>query len=170
MTQKAKGASTAKQAGDAFAKGQKTMEQAVKASTEGYEQAVEMTKGHVEKTSAAVMRGYDDYAAFSKNSVSAFVEAGNIWSKGFEDMGKMFFEFAQASSQQSVDAAKTVMSAKTITDVVDAQSAFAKSSFDKIVSESTKMSELTMSISNEAAAPVQAQLNEVAAKFVSPTA
>jgi phasin family protein len=157
-----------KQTGDAFAAGQKTVEQAVKASTEGYEQAIEMTKDQVEKTSAAVMRGYDDYAAFNKDSVDAFVKAGNVWSKGFEDMGKMFFAFAQASSQQSVDAAKSVMGAKTITDIVDAQSAFAKTSFDNIVAESTKISELTMSVSNEAAAPVQAQFNVAAAKFANP--
>jgi len=169
MTQKAKGASSVKQSGDAFAAGQKTVEQVVKASTQGYEQAMEMTKDQVEKASAAVMSGFDDYAAFNKENVNAFVKAGNVWSKGFEDMGKMFFAFAQNSTQQSVEATKSFMGAKTITDIADAQSAFAKTSFDSIVAESTKISELTMSITNEASAPVQAQFNAAAEKFANPT-
>ena len=168
MTQKAKAASSAKQSGDAFAAGQKTVEQVVKASTQGYEQAMEMTKDQAEKTSAAVLRGYDDYAAFNKESVDAFVKAGTVWSKGFEDMGKLFFAFAQNSSQQSVEASKSFMGAKSVTDIVDAQSAFAKTSFDNMVAESTKISELTMSIANEASAPVQAQMNAAAEKFANP--
>lgn len=168
MTQKAKGASasTGKSAGDAFVAGQKSIEQVVAASTQGYEQVVEMTKEHVEKTSTAALKGYDDVAAFNKESMDAFAKAGEIWTKGFEDFGKACFEFAQGSAQESVEAAKSMMSAKTITDVVDAQSAFAKSSFDKAVAESTNLSELSMKIANEATAPIQAQFSAVAQKFV----
>lgn len=168
MTQKVKGASasTGKPASDAFVASQKSIEQVVEASTQGYEQVIEMTKEHVEKTNTAVLKGYEDFAAFNKESMDVFVKAGEIWTKGYEELGKACFEFAQGSAQESVEAAKSVMSAKTITDVVDAHSAFAKSSFDKTVAESTRLSEMTMKIANEATAPMQAQFSTVAQKFV----
>lgn len=135
------------------------------ASTQGYEQVVELTKEHVEKANTAVLKGYDDFAAFNKESVDAFTKAGNVWAKGFEAVGKAYFDFAQNSAQESVEVAKSIMAAKTITDVVDVQSAFAKSSFDKAVAESTSLSEMSMKIANEATAPIQAQFNAAAEKL-----
>jgi phasin family protein len=136
------------------------------ASTQGYEEVVEMTKDQVEKASMAALKGYDDFAAFNKESADAFTKASNVWAKGFEAVGKAYFDFAQNSAQESVEVAKTIMGAKTIADVVDAQSAFAKSSFDKGVAESTRLSGMSMKIANEATAPIQAQFSAAAEKFV----
>ena len=131
-----------------------------RASTQGYEEVVEMTKDQVEKASTAALKGYDDFAAFNKESANAFTKAINVWAKGFEAVGKAYFDFVQNSAQESVEVAKT------IADVVDAQSAFAKSSFDKGVAESTRLSGMSMKIANEATAPIQAQFSAAAEKFI----
>lgn len=149
----------AKQVEDAVAVGKKTVEQAMKASTEGYEQAMSMTKEQVEKASAAFFKGYDEVATLNKQNVEAMVKASDVLTKGAESVGKAYFDFAQASAEASVEATKAMMGAKTVKDLVDIQSDYARTSFDNFMAESTRISEMTVKLANEAFAPIQAQVN-----------
>ena len=151
--------SATKQVEDAVAIGKKTVEQAMKASTEGYEQAISMTKDQVEKASAAFFKGYDEVATLNKQNVEAMVKAGDVLTKGCETVGKAYFDFAQASAEASVEATKAMMGAKTVKDFVDIQSDFARTSFDNFMAESSRLSEMTVKLANEAFAPLQAQVN-----------
>ena len=172
MTTKAQGtAKTAtKPMEDAVAAGKQTIEQAVKASTESYEQVIAMGKEQVENASNAVFRGYDDFATLNKQGIEALVEASNIWAKGCEDLGKAYFSLAQETAEGGADVAKSIMKAKTFQDVIDIQTDFAKKRFDQLVSESTKMSELSVKVATDAMQPLQKQFDATVSKMVKPVA
>lgn len=148
----------------------KQIEDAVAAGKQTVEQAVAATKEQVEKASSAALKGYDEFAALNKDTVDAYVKAGNVFAKGFEDLGKTVFAFAQTQAEANVNAAKALMSAKTINDVVEIQSDLARNQFDAFVAESTKVSEMTVKVANETAEPIQAQLNIVVEKVMKPVA
>ncbi len=152
-------AAASKQIEDAVEAGKKTVEQAMKASTEGYEQALNVTKEQVEKASEAFFKSYDEMSAMNKEGVDAFVKAGEVLTKGAESLGKAYFDFAQASAEASVEATKAMMAAKTVKDFVDIQSDFARTSFDNFLSESTRLSEMSVKVANEAFDPLKAQFN-----------
>lgn len=152
-------ADATKQIEEAVEVGKKSVEQAMKASTEGYEQAINMTKEQVEKASEAFFKSYDEVSAMNKESVDAFVKAGEVLTKGSESVGKAYFDFAQASAEASVEATKAMMGAKTVKDFFDIQSEFARTSFDNFLSESTRLSEMSVKVANEAFDPLKAQLN-----------
>ncbi|MCR9218975.1 MAG: phasin family protein [Alphaproteobacteria bacterium] len=143
----------------------KKMDEAVQVGKQTVEQAVAATKEQVEKASTAALKGYDEFATINKTSMDAFVKSSNIMAKGFEDLGKAYFAFAQSAAEQNVAAAKKLMTAKTINDVVDIQSDIARTSFDAWVAESTKMSEMGMKVANEAFEPIQAQFTTVVEKM-----
>ena len=170
MTTKAQGAAKAatKPIEDAVAAGKQTIEQAVKASTESYEQAIAMGKEQVESASSAMFRSYDDLATMNSQGVEAFVAAGNIWAKGFEDIGKAYFSFAQESAEGGAEIAKSIMKAKTFQDVIDIQTGFAKKRFDQMVAEGSKMSELSVKVATEAMEPLQKQFDASVSKMVKP--
>src|SRR3546814_845181 len=130
----------------AVAAGKQTVEEVMRTSTRNYEQAVSTTKEQVEKASAAMLRGYDDLATFNKQNVDAFVQAGNIWAKGAEELGKAYFSFAQASAEKNAEAAKSLLAAKSLKDVVDVQADYARTSFDTLVAEGTRINEMTIKI------------------------
>ena len=155
---------------DAVAAGKQTIEQAVKASTEGYEQAIAMGKEKVENASSAVFRGYDDIASLNKQSVEAMMKAGNIWAKGYESLGKTYFTFAQVSAERGGEAAKAMMKAKTLQDVIDVQTDFAKQRFDHFVAEGTKMSEMSAKVATDAMQPLQKQFDSAVSTMVKPAA
>lgn len=170
-TKKTNAAETAsKQIEDAVEVGKKSVEQAMKASTEGYEQAINVTKEQVEKASAAFFKSYDEAAAISKENVDAFVAAGDVFTKSAETVGKAYFEYAQASAEAGVEATKAMMGAKTVKDFIDIQSDYARTSFDNFLAESTRLSELTVKAANEAFEPLKTQMNTSFEKaFKAPT-
>ena len=90
--------------------------------------------------------------------------------KGMEDLGKTLFAFAQSQAESNVSAAKAMMSAKTLNDVVEIQSDLARSQFDAFVAESTKVSEMSLKVANETVEPIQAQFTVVVEKMMKPIA
>lgn len=148
----------------------KPMDDAVAAGKQSVEQAVAATKEQVEKVSSATLKSYDDFASYNKEAVDAYVKAGNVMSKGMEDLGKTMFAFAQSQAESNVSAAKAMMSAKTLNDLVEIQSDLARSQFDAFVAESTKVSEMSLKVSNEVVEPIKAQFTVVVEKMMKPMA
>ena len=142
----------------------KTAGAAVKATTETYEQVVETTKAQVEKASEAAVKGYDDFASLQKDGVDALIKASEIWAKGAEDLGKAYFAIANEAVEANSAAAKSLLSAKSLKEVVDLQGELARTSFDKSLSEGARLSELSLKVANEAFQPLQDQFTAAVEK------
>lgn len=135
----------------------KAAPKAAKATVESYEQVVETAKAQVEQTNEAVAKGYDDFAVLQKDGVDALIKAGEIWARGAEDFGKAYLALAQEAAEVNSEAAKAILSAKSLKEVVDLQGDFARKGFDKSLSEGAKLSELSLKVANEAFQPIQQQ-------------
>ncbi|MBM3556634.1 MAG: hypothetical protein FJX47_13895 [Alphaproteobacteria bacterium] len=170
-TIKAAKAETATKTVDAFVTaGKDAAEAMMKAGSDayakGYEKAFAMTKENVD----AAVKGYADIAAFGKGNVEAAVAAGNVVAKGFEQLSAEMLSLTKASIEETVAAAKKVMGAKTLKEVMDLQSDFAKHAFDGALANSAKFSEMAVKAVNESYAPIQARVNVAVEKFVKPIA
>ena len=168
MTTKSKSARAG--ASKAVAASNETVEQVVKASTESYEQAYTMTKEQMEKASKSFVKGYDDLSEITQKNVEALVKAGNLWAKGAETIGKAYFNMAQVSAEAGVEAAQAMFAAKTLKDMVDVQTGYAKASIDTMVAEGKKINDMTMKVANEALEPIQTQFNKTIDKVIKQTA
>ena len=161
MTTKKMGAKEAasKQFEDAVEVGKKSVEQAMKASAESYEQAISMTKEQVDKASKAFFKTYDEVTALNKESIDAVVKANEVLTKGAEAVSSAYCEITQASAEAGVEATKAMLGAKTAKEFVEIQADFARTRFDNFFSESTRLSEMSVKVANEAFEPLQKQLN-----------
>ena len=168
MASKAQGTAkdAAKKIEDAMSVGKDTVEQAFKASTEGYEQVVTASRAQAEKASKAMLGSYDDIAVVSKDNMDALMAAGDIWFKGYEAIGKACFAYAQETAEKGAEVAKAVMSAKSVQDAIDVQTDFAKQRFDSMATESAKISEMSVKATNEALAPIQKRFDDSVSKFM----
>lgn len=134
------------------------------------EHAMQSTKENVEKASQAFFKGYDQLATLGKDNVDAVVKSGTIMAKGFEEMGRALMALTQANMEQAVAVAKASLTCTTLKQVVDLHSDYARTSFDKLMSEGNKLSELSIKVANEAVAPIQARVNVAVEKFAKPAA
>jgi len=158
----------------AVAAGQESLEAMLKAgsqaTTKSYEQAFAMAQEQVEKASAKVFESYDDFASFGKESVDAYVASSTVLTKGIETLSKELMGFTQASVEANVAATKALFTAKSVQEFIDLQSDYSRSSFDTLVSESAKLTELSMSLANDAMEPIQLRVNAAVERMVKPLA
>src|SRR5262249_35917426 len=123
------------------------------AATKGYEHVVQLTSDQVEKASAALFKGYEEASELNKQAVDAVVKSGSVFAKAAEEFGKAWFAFTQRSLEGSVATAKAVIGSHSLREAVDLQAQFARGTFDDFVSESGRLSEMSVKVANEAIEP-----------------
>ena len=162
---------------DAVAVSKDTIENVVKASADaaskGYEKAVAVTKEQVDvavKAGTAAFRGYEDVIQFNKETVEALLQSGTVFARGFQDLSKNMLNLAQASFDESVAASKAITGVKSLKELIDLQSGYAKSNFDKIVAEGSKLSEFSAKVTEEAIGPLNSRFNAAVERLIKPAA
>jgi len=137
---------------------------------QNYEKIFGATRERVEKASQSAFKAVEDLQKLSKENLEAYVQASTIFAKGCEQFGKAWMSFTQESLEQSAAAAKALLGAKSVREAVDLQTEFAKTSFDKLVAESTKLSEQSVKTANEAFEPINARFTVAVEKMWKPLA
>jgi len=142
------------------------IEKAVKASTEATEKAFAATKERLD----ALAKSYGDAAKLGKDGVEAFVAAGTLASKGVEDLNADMLAFAKSRYEGNIAAAKAMMAAKTLQEVVELQNGYTKSALEAYVAQANKIGEASAKLAQNAFAPLNAQMQAAVEKFVKPLA
>ncbi len=144
--------------------------QAVEAVTKGYDDAVAATKVNVAKASEAAVKGYDEAKVEGQVTFDAVTRASAVFTKGVEAFGQEVIAYAQSSVAQNVEAVKALTTAKTFKDAIELQTGFARTSFDRFLAESAKLSELSVKVATETVAPLQDRASVAAKKIWKPLA
>jgi len=156
-------ADTLKPVEAAMSVGKENMEKAMQASTEaaqkGYEQYMAFAKENGEKFSQQVFKNYGQLSDLQKENAEAMMQSGTIWVKGVENVSKELMALAQASFEANMNAAKQLMGVKNIKEAMDLQSELARAHMDKVMADSTKVTEMSMKVANEAFQPLQTRMN-----------
>jgi len=135
-----------------------------------FEKFFASSKEQMEKFSVSGFKSYEEFSKFSKENLDAAVAATTIAAKGYENLGKAWMTLMQESMEQGAQTAKALLGAKTLREAVDLQTDYAKTSFDKLVAEGTKMSEIGLKVANEALEPISARVNVAVEKLLKPAA
>jgi len=102
------------------------------------------------------LSSYQDALDLSKVTVEAMVQSSTAFARGVQDMGKEVISFAQASIEDTVAASKAIFAVKTIKELIDLQSSFARQSLDRLVADTGKLSECGVKLAEETFAPINA--------------
>jgi len=163
-----------KSAEAAVAQARSSVDDQVRLGTEAaqrsFEQAASMTREQFDKASKTLFKNYEEFAELGKENIDAFVKSGTIFARGFEEAGKSLINFTRRSLETSVETAKAVMGCRDLREVVDMQSDFARTSFDSLMTEGSKLSEIGVKVANEALEPIQARLNVAVEQIFKPVA
>jgi phasin family protein len=141
-----------------------------KMAHENYERMVGSTREQVEKFSQTAVKSAEEMQKLSKENFDACVQAATVMAKGFESLGRAWMSYTQEAMEQSATTAKAMLGVRTLREAVDLQTDFAKTSFDKFVSETTKLSEQGVKVANEASAPLTARFNVSVERMFKPIA
>ena len=119
----------------------------VEAMKEGFEKAV---------------KGYDQISAFGKDNAEAVLKSANAAGKGIESINTEAFAYARKSAEESVAAAKAILSSKSVEEAFELQSAFSKAVFETYVDQLAKFGDMALAATRHAAEPIQARASAFA--------
>ncbi len=121
----------------------------------------------IEKTNREMLGHMEEAAGFHRNNADAFMQAGQVWSEGFKEIHQTMFSTMQSVMENAMSTGKAMMGVKNMRDLMELQSEYYKNLFDQMMSESTKVSEIAVRCSSDAAAPINDRVNQVVEKISS---
>ncbi len=154
--------------------GKDTAQKMYKAGTDawskGYEKATEMAREQVERSWPQAVTKFDEAVALGKDNIEAAFAAQAIAQKGFETIADEFAAISKKAAETQLANVRALLGIKSVQDMVEVQSGFARSAFDSAVAGATKVAELTAKVANEAAEPIQSRVTKVKEKYSKPIA
>lgn len=114
----------------------------------------------------AAFAGYGDLASANQETLDAVVQAGSVMARGMESFSRELMTFAQASAEANAAVATRMFGVKSLQEAIDLQNAHARDSFDKAVAETSKLTEMSVKVANEAFEPLQARVNVAVEKLL----
>lgn len=104
------------------------------------------------------MKTTEDFVAFGQGNIEAYMKASQIWTTGVQDLSKQFAATAQASFNDSMATFKAMSSVKSVKDAVELQTALARSTIEKSLAESGKLTDASLKLTEQAMAPISARV------------
>jgi phasin family protein len=123
------------------------------------------TQAKVKEGMEKAMKTAEELVAFSQGNLEAFMKCGQIWAAGVQDIGKQIAANAQASFDETLSTFKALSSAKSLKDAFDLQSSLARSTMEKTLAESGKLTDASMKLTEQAMAPLTARVTLAMEKF-----
>jgi len=108
------------------------------------------------------LTAFSDLNAHSKKNFEAMVASATAATKGAETVGAAAVAFSKKAAEDHVAAIKTIAGAKSVQEVIELQTGFAKTAFETYISEVSKIAETVAASVKESAAPI----NERVTAFV----
>jgi phasin family protein len=106
-----------------------------------------------------------DFAAIGKENFEAFTASSKIWMAGVQDLTKQFAATAKTSLEESVATFKALSTVKSVQEAIELQTSYSKTAIAKALAESTKLTEASMKLTEEALAPITARFAVAAGTF-----
>jgi phasin family protein len=108
-----------------------------------------------QQLAAKSQKAAEELSELAKANVEAIVEAGRIYVGGAKAIGQDVIASGRERIEQASDAVKTLAEAKSPAEFFQIQSDLARASFDRIVAETSKLTERVVKLAGETAEPLQ---------------
>ncbi len=165
--------------GDVKAATTEAVEQTKAVSAKTFDQTVAAMKDNMSKATSTVetsqlqfkegitktMKTAEDVVAFSQGNMEALMKSSQIWSTGLQDISKQMASSMQASYEEAVSAFKAMTSVKSLKEAVDLQVGLARSAVEKSVTESSRYTDASFKLAEQAIAPISSRMTLAVEKF-----
>jgi phasin family protein len=123
------------------------------------------TQAKVKEGMEKAMKTAEEIVAFSQGNLEAMVKSGQIWVAGVQDIGRQIAATAQASVDDTLSTFKAMSSAKSLKDAFDLQASLARATLEKTMSESGKLTDASVKLTEQVMAPLTNRFSVAVEKF-----
>ncbi len=123
--------------------------------TNAVKEVQERTQAAYEKSTSAIT----EVSEFAKGNVEAVVESGKIFAEGVQSLGKSYADEAKSAYETATADIKEMASIKSPTDLFQLQGKIMRRNFDAMIAMTSKATDASMKLANEAIAPISGRVN-----------
>jgi phasin family protein len=105
------------------------------------------------------MRTAEKIVQFHQGNVEAMIRSSHIWATGLQDLSKHVASQAQHSMQDTVSTFRAMTGVKSLKEAFELQSSYARTAFEKAMTQSTKLTQTGLTLAEQASAPITARVN-----------
>lgn len=127
-----------------------TAQTAIDQGKAALEQAATRAREAMDKS----VKSIEEMNDFNRGNIEAFVQAGKAAAQGFEKLAQGAVEFSKKNLEQGTAAVRTLTAAKTPNEFFAAHNEYAKSYFDGLVAEMSRVTETSLKIAGEVFEPL----------------
>ncbi len=110
-------------------------------------------------------KSFEELSAMSKDNMDAVMKSAELSGKASEEFGNKVVEISKANFDESVKVAQDLSAAKTVNELVEKQTAFAKTAFETFTKQATALNEAATKNAQDVFAPINARV-EAAGEYV----
>lgn len=126
-----------------------------------FDKASSEVKANMEKA----MKTAEELVTFGQGNYEALVKSSQIWAAGVQDLGKQVAASAQAQVDQTLATLKAFAGVKSLKEAIELQSSLARSSVEKAVAETGKLTDASLKLAEQTLAPITARVSLAAERF-----
>ncbi len=104
----------------------------------------------------------EEMTDLTRGNVEAIVASSKLAARGIETLSQEVAEFGRRSLEEASAAVKNIAEVRSATDFFRLQSDYARTAFDSMIAESSKMSEAMMKLAGEVAEPITSRYSVAA--------
>jgi phasin family protein len=160
----AAGESTAAAASQGIDQTVATLKDGMAKAAAGFEKTQAKVKENMEKA----IKTAEELVVFGQGNIEAYVKSGQILAAGIQEMQKKFAAAAQASFEETVSTMKAMTSVKSLKDAFELQAGLARTSMERTIAESGKLTDASFKLTEQALAPITARVSLAVEKFAKP--
>ncbi len=135
------------------------------AGLEAFEQFTAAPSEALKQSMERAMSFAGDFNEIGRANMAAVAESVKVARKGAEAINTRAMGYMKDAMEAGAEATKTVTSAKSFQEAVEAQTTFAKTAFEKYVAELNAMAGLMSTTMKDAVEPINAQAGVVVEKL-----
>ena len=114
------------------------------------------------------MKTAEDFLAFGQGNMEAMMKSGQIWATGVQDLSKQMSITAQTNLDETMSAFRAVSGLKSVRDLIDLQSGFARTAMEKAMAETGRLTDASLKLAEQAMAPITARVTLAVETMVKP--
>jgi phasin family protein len=107
----------------------------------------------------------EELADLTRSNIEAIVESSRVAAEGARSIGQVVVASSRDGVEQTADAIRSFAEAKSPTEYLQLQGEFARASFDRLVAESSKLTESVVKLAGEAFQPLSNRATANAERF-----
>jgi phasin family protein len=111
------------------------------------------------------MAMWSEMSAFQKQTLEAWADSAQVAGRGFEALNSRLMAFQKKAMDDGIACAKSLAGVKSVTEAMDIQTKYAKTTFDSYVAEMNTVAETMAGVTKEAMKPLNERVTAFAGVF-----